>query len=96
MKEYIVGADLKPQSYPVIGTKVQAIKRSGGYVQIENETSWAESIMVTTDYETIKVVVHSKGRWSPLVNQETRKPYGFVFKKDNKPSAVNIIIVDTK
>ena len=96
MKEYVVGADLKAQSYPVIGSRVKGIKRCGGYVQSEAGDSWVESIQVTTDYECIKVIVYSKGSWSPLVNQETRKPYGFVFKKNNKPSAVNIIIVDTK
>ena len=87
MKKIYVRELDKNQVFSLAGTRVHTIRRNGTEVKNENcSANWEESILVATECESIKVVIPTKGRWAPLVNKETRKPYGFVFKSKTAAS----------
>ena len=80
----------KSKILTVEGQKVKSIERKN----FEKGGDNFETIQVATDIDSIKVVIPSKGRWAPLVNPLSRKPYGFVFKKNGKKrTEIKIFVV---
>ena len=90
-KFYVQNLD-KGQDFSLCGHQVKTIRRNGK--EVENDEGvgvWTESVFVETECDSIEVSITAKGRWAPLVNQQTRKPYGLVFKSKHAPMRILIV-----
>ena len=97
MKKFLVTDLETAQDFSLCGVKINRIHRVGGKVEDDDGANiWTESIFVSTECESIKVDIRAKGRWAPIVNQQTRKPYGLVFKsKQTAPMRILIVAPTT-